>query len=205
MSKCNKSEAQAIDYVYGELDSNQADDYITHLASCNQCTRKVNTFQRVLHLIDEAEEAYAPQASAPSNLQAKLYKRLASEKPVKTSFQSRLLEFSTNIPIIMQKQKIACISFFTITVITIVFFVGNPFQHIQPLNANPSDSPNAGIEQYRHKEIQRKMEDVLRNQHLRNSDRWDTVSQLNRVKDQAKGTNWAIIANQQLKNVNSDL
>lgn len=203
MPKCNKSEAHVIDYVYGELDASQVAEFQRHLTTCDKCVRKVNAFQRVLHLVDEAEEELTPYAIPPPNLEMKLYRRLAEVEPEKPSLRSRLSDFATRFLSVWQEQKIASACLFTVAVIAIAFFVGNPFRPMPDIN--PPDSADARIEQYRHQGIQRSMEDVLRNRHLRNSDTWDTVSQLNRVKDQAQGTDWANIANKHLKNVHADL
>ncbi len=203
MPKCNRSEAQAIDYLYGELDASQVVDFERHLTTCDRCVRQVTAFKYVLHLVDEAEEELAPHAIAPHNLQMKLYKRLAAVPPDKPSLRSRLSDFSSNILLVLQEQKVASICLFTVAVITVAFFVGNPFRPGPP--KDEPESAAARIEQYRHQGIQRSLDDVLRNKHLRNSDDWDTVSQLNRVKDRAQGTDLAIIANKHLKRVNSKL
>ena len=205
MPKCNKSEAQAIDYVYGELDASQVVDFERHLSTCNSCTQKVNAFKRVLHFVDEAEEELTSHVTVPHNLEMKLYRRLAETPPVKPSLSSRLSEFLARSLLILQEQKVASICIFTFAVITVAFFVGNPFRPAPTFDMSQIDSADARIEQYRHQDIQRSMEDVLRKKHLRNSDKWDTVSDLNRVKDQAQGTDWANIAKKQLKSVHSEL
>lgn len=206
MPKCKKSEAHAIDYVYGELEPLQVADFERHLITCNSCTRKVNAFKRVLHLVDEAEAELTPHAIVPPNLEMKLYRRLADVPPVKPSLLSRLSEFATRFLFVLREQKVASICFFTFAVITIAFFVGNPFGPAPTYNKFvPTESADARIEQYRHQGIQKSLEDVVRNRHLRNSDKWDTVSQFNRVKDQAQGTDWANIAKKHLKSVHSEL
>lgn len=205
MPKCNKSEAQAIDYVYGELDASQVVDFEHHLSTCNSCTRKVNTYKHVLHLVDGAEAELTPHIIAPRNLEAKLYRRLAEVPPVKPTLSSRLSNFVTGLLLTLREQKVVSFCLFIFAVISIAFFVGNPFRPAPTIDISQIDSADARIEQYRNQDIQRSMEDVLRNRHLRNSDGWDTVSQLNRVKDQAQGTNWANIAKKHLKNVHSEL
>lgn len=205
MPKCKKYEAQAIDYVYGELAASQVVDFERHLSTCNNCTRNVNAYKHVLHLVDEAEAELTPHAIAPRNLETKLYRRLAQIPPVEPSLSSRLMDFATRFLLILREQKVASFCLFIFAVISIAFFVGNPFRPTPTFEISQIDSADARIEQYRHQGIQRSMEDVLRNKHLRNSDEWDTVSQLNRVKDQAQGTNWANIAKKHLKSVHSEL
>ena len=203
MEKCKTSEARVIDYVYGELDQSQSSAFEQHLATCSKCTRKVYSYSHVLHLVDDAESEFLPVALAPRNLEAKLYKRLADTPPEKKSILSRLSNYFSNLLLVLHEQKVASICIFSIAAIAVAFFVGNPFRPTT-LDINRINSADARIEQYRHNDIQRNLEDVLRKKHLRHSDSWDTVSQLNRVKDQAQGTDWANIAKNQLKHVHSE-
>lgn len=205
MPKCNKSEAHVIDYVYDALNTSQVTDFERHLTTCDSCTRKVNAFKRVLHLVDEAEAELTPHAIAPHNLEIKLYRRLAEVTPAKPTLRSRLSDFATRFVGICREQKVVSICLFSFAIIAIAFFVGNPFRPTPVFDVSQIDSADTRIEQYRHQDIQRSMEDILRNRHLRNSDKWDTVSQLNRVKDQAQGTDWANIAKRHLKSVHSEL
>lgn len=203
MPKCKISEAHVIDYVYGDLKDSQSYDFEQHLTTCNKCTRKVYSYSRVLHLVDDAENEFLPYAIAPRDLEMKLYKRLADAPPEKISLLSRISNYFANLLFVLHEQKVASICIFSIAAIAVAFFVGNPFSPTL-LDINRIDSADARIEQYRHQDIQRSLEDVLRKKHLRHADSWDTVSQLNRVKDQAQGTDWANIANNQLKNVDSE-
>ena len=205
MAKCNISEAHAIDYVYGKLDPSKMDDFKVHLMTCNTCTRKVNSYKRVLQLVDDAEGVYAHNLSMPKNLQTKLYQRIAAEKTVKPTIHSNLAAQVSNLLSLIYQQKATVFSLFIVTVIGITFLLTDPFQYVPTYKENVTDSAHLKIQEYRHQEIQRNMEDVLRNQHLRNSNKWDRVSQLNRVKDQAHGTDWANVAHQHLKSVHSEL
>lgn len=204
MPKCNISEAHVIDYVYGELEQTQALDFENHLTSCHKCTRMVSGYNHVLRLVDEAENEYIPQMIVPRNLEMKLYKRLADAQPEKTSLLTSLSNYFSKLILVMHEQKIASVCIFSLAVIAVAFFVGNPFRPTADFTLNRINSANARIEQYRHQDIQRNVEDVLRKKHLRSSDSWDTVSHLNRVKDQAQGTDWVNIANNQLKRVDSE-
>ena len=203
MPKCKISEAHVIDYVYGELRYSQSNDFEQHLTTCTKCTRKVHSYSRVLQLVDDAENEFIPYAIAPRDLEMKLYKRLADAQPEKISLLSRISNYFANLRFILHEQKVASICIFSIAAIAVAFFVGNPFRPTT-LDINMINSANARIEQYRHQDIQRSLEDVLRKKHLNQTDSWDTVSQLNRVKDQAQGTDWVNIANNQLKRVHSD-
>ena len=54
------------------------------------------------------------------------------------------------------------------------------------------------MEQYRQQEIQRHFEEAIETKHLRNDD-WSTTSQFRRLRENAKGTGWAKIADQQIQ------
>lgn len=205
MAKCNISEAQAIDYVYGELDPSKMDDFKVHLMTCNKCTRMVNSYNRVLQLVDDAEGVYAHNLSMPKNLQTKLYKRIDAEDTVIPTKHLNLAARVSNLLTLIYQQKAAVFSMFIVAVIGITFLLTDPLQYMSTFEENVTDSAHLKIQEYRHRVIQRNMEDVLRNRHLRNSDKWDRASQLNRVKDQAQGTDWANVAHQHLKSVNSEL
>ena len=205
MPKCKKSEAHAIDYATGELDVTQLTEYEQHLTTCNHCIRQVNAIKHVLQLVDSAEAEITPQAIVPPNLETRLYRRLAEESIEKPSLQSRFTDFISRFGLILQVQKAAIVCLLVVSAIAITFFVGNPFQNEPTFQLNQSESADSRIEQYHQQGIQRSMEDVIRNNHHRNSDEWNTVSQLNRVKDQAKGTDWAVIVNKHLKRVSTKL
>lgn len=205
MTKCKISEAQVIDYVIGELDVPDAAEYRHHLTTCNHCIRQVNALKHVLQLVDTAEAEITPNAIVLTDLNSKLYRRLAEEPIQNSSVQSRFTDFISRLGLILQIQKPAVVGLFAVAAIAITLFVGNPFDNEPTFEINQTESADARIEQYHHEGIQRSMEDVIRNKNLRHSDEWNTVSQLNRVKDQAKGTDWTVIANKHLKGVSSKL
>ena len=205
MPKCNISEAHAIDYVIGELNTIDTAEFKYHLTTCNHCIRNVNAIKHVLQLVDNAESEIAPHTIAPTNLESKLYRRLAKEPIQKPSIQSRWTDFISKLGLILQIQKPAVFGLLTVAAIATILLIGNPFNNEPTFQIKQTESADARIEQYHHQGIKRSMEDVIRNKHLRQSDEWNTVSQLNRVKDQAKGTDWAVLANKHLKGVNSKL
>ncbi len=205
MPKCNFSKAYVIDYVIGELDTTEAAELKHHLTTCNQCVRNVNVLKHVLQLVDSAEREIAPQVIVPTDLESKLYRRLAEEPIQKPSVQSRWIDFISRLGSILQVQKPAVVGLLAVVAIAITLLIRNPFDNEPTFEIDQTESVDARIEQYHHQGIQRSIEDVIRNKHLRQSDEWNTVSQLNRVKDQAKGTDWAVLANEHLKGVSSKL
>ena len=205
MPKCKISEAYVIDFVIGELDNTKAAEFKHHLRTCHHCIRHENALKHVLQLVDSAEAEIAPQVIVPTDLETKLYRRLAEEPIKKPSVQSRFTDFISRLGFILQIQKPAVVGLLAVAAIAITLLVGNPFNNEPTIEIDQTESADARIEQYHHQGIQRSMEDVIRNKHLRQSDEWNTVSQLNRVKDQAEGTDWAVLANKHLKSVSSKL
>lgn len=195
MPKCKKFEAQTIDYATGELDDAQATEYKHHLNTCNQCVRQVNAIKHVLQLVDNAEAEITPQAIVPPNLETKLYRRLAEVPSEKPTLRSRLMDYLSRFEMILQFQKAAIVCLLVVSAIAITFFIDNPFQNDQIVQLNQADSVDTRIAQYHQQGIQRSMEDVMRIKHLRNPDEWNTLNELNRVKDKAQGTDWAAIDN----------
>ena len=61
------------------------------------------------------------------------------------------------------------------------------------LQLSESQSADARIEQYLQQDIQRNLDDAMITRHLRN-DAWETESRLQRVKEQAEGTDWMKVA-----------
>ena len=205
MPACKKFEAQTVDYIFGELDRPQAAVFEQHLSTCDHCTVQLNAFQRVLHLADEAEGAVTPPTFVPQDLEMKFYKRLAATPPENPSLRARLWGYCTHVLSMFRVPKPVAICLLVIVAISASIFVGNSFRATTTLRLARSDSAAARMEQYRLQDIQRSMEDVLRTRHLRNADEWDTVSQLQRVKEQAQGTDWAKIANKHLQRVQLEL
>ncbi len=205
MPACKKFEAQTIDYLFGELDQPQAAVFEQHLSTCTSCRVQVNGFQRVLHLADEAEGALIPRTFAAHDLEMKLYKRLAATQPETPPLWARFWTHCTNVLSMFRVPKTAAICFLIIATICATILVSNPFRATTTLRLGQTDSAAARMEQYRLQDIQRSMEDVLRTRHLRNADEWETVSQLQRVKEQAQGTDWAKIANKHLQSVQLEL
>ena len=205
MPKCNISEAHVTDFVIGELNTTEATDFKDHLITCNDCIRLVNVKKHVLQLVDSAEAEIAPQSIVPTNLESKLYKRLAEEPIQKPSVLSRFTDSISRLRSILLIQKTAAIGLLAVAVIVTTLLIGNPFNNDQTFQINQTESADARIEQYHQQGIQRSMEDIIRNKHLRHADEWNTVSQLNRVKDQAEGTDWEVLANKHLKGVSSKL
>ncbi|MXY26630.1 hypothetical protein F4Y59_00500 [Candidatus Poribacteria bacterium] len=191
MPKCNKSEGQAIDYASKLLSSKEAESFEQHLKKCSDCSKAVESFTTLLKLTDMAENEVTLPEAALQDIEMNVYKRLAASQ--EESAPSRIRSFLSNIQALFQWHKTAAASTALIALITAVVLVGEFWQPKVELQLSESESADARIEQYLQQDIQRNLEDAMITYHLRN-DAWDTESRLQRVKEQAQGTDWMKLA-----------
>lgn len=191
MPKCNKSEGQALDYASKLLSTVEAEVFERHLKRCSDCNKAVASFTTVLNLTDMAEKEVVLPEGALQDIEMNVYKRLAATQ--EESAPSRIRVFLANIQSLFQWHKTAAASTFVIAMITAVVLVGEFWQPKVELQLSESQSADARIEQYLQQDIQRNLEDAMITHHLRN-DAWETESRLQRVKEQAEGTDWMKVA-----------
>ncbi len=187
MPKCNMSENQAIDYAFKHLSTAEAASFEQHLKNCPDCNKAVESFTVVLNLTDMAEKDVDLPEAALRDIEMNVYKRLASAQ--EESLFSRVGAYFANIESLFRWHKTAAASTIVITMITAAVLIGELFQPEVGLRLTEAQSTDARIEQYRQQHIQRHLEDAMITHHLRN-DAWETESHLQRVKEQAEGTNW---------------
>ena len=191
MPTCNKSEGQAIDYASKLLSTVEAEAFEQHLKNCSECNKAVESFTMLLNLTDMAEKEVALPEAALQNLEMNVYKRLAATQ--KVSLLSRLRGYFSNIVPLFGWYKTAAASTVVIALIVAAVLVGEFWQPKEALQLSESQSADARIEQYLQQDIQRNLEEVMITHHLRN-DAWETESRLQRVKEQAEGTDLMKIA-----------
>ena len=187
MPRCNKSEGHAIDYASKLLSVAEAAAFEQHLKNCSDCSKAVESFTSILNLTDMAEREVVVPEAALQDIEINVYKRLAATQ--KESLLSRLCTYLANLGSLFRWYKIAAASTAVIALITAVVLVGEFWQPEVELQLSESQSADARIEQYRQQDIQRNLEDAMITHHLRN-DAWETESRLQRVKEQAEGTDW---------------
>ena len=188
MPKCKKSEGQAIDYASKLLSTAEAASYEQHLKNCSDCKEAVESFTTLLNLTDMAEQEVTLPEVALRDIEMNVYKRLAATQQ-EESLLSRLRAYFANIGSLFQWHKTAAVGTALIALITAAVLVGEFWQPKVELQLSESQSADARIEQYLQQDIQRNLEDAMITHHLRN-DAWDTESRLQRVKEQAQGTDW---------------
>lgn len=199
MPKCIKSEGQAIDYASKLLSPEEEDPFEEHLKNCPDCTEAVQSFGTVLQLTDQAQAELRVPELALQDIEMNVYKRLAAAH--EQTLLSRVRAFIANFGPLFRWYRTAAASTIIVAMITITLLWGRFFP--DPVPPLPDEqSAVARIEQYRQQDIQRNLEEVMIAHHLRN-DEWATESQLQRMKEQAQGTNWMQVADAHLQNLHS--
>ena len=188
---CNKFEGHAIDYASKLLSTAEAEIFEQHLKNCSDCKKAVESFTKVLNLTDMAKREVVLPEAALQNIEMNVYKRLAATQ--EASVISRLRAYFENITSLFRWHRIAAASTGLIALITAVVLVGEFWQPKRELQLSELESADARIEQYFQQDIQRNLEDAMITYHLRN-DAWDTESRLQRVQEQAQGTDWMKLA-----------
>lgn len=200
MPKCIKSEGQAIDYASKLLSPEEEEPFEEHLKTCPDCTEAVQSFSTVLQLTDQAQAELRVPELALQDIEMNVYKRLAAahEQTLLSRVRAYLVDFGS----LFRWQRTAAASTIAIALIMVALFMGNPFQPEPVVQLTEAQSADARIEQYRQQDLQRNLEEVMIAHHLRN-DAWATESQLQRMKEQAQGTNWMQVADAHLQNLQS--
>ena len=199
MPKCIKSEGQAIDYASKLLSPEEEEPFEEHLKNCPDCTEAVQSFTTVLQLTDQAQSELRLPELALQDIEMNVYKRLAAAH--EQTLLSRVRASIANFGSLFRWYRTAAASTIIIATITITLLWGRFFP--DPVPPLPDEqSAVARIEQYRQQDIQRNLEEVMIAHHLRN-DEWATESQLQRMKEQAHGTNWMQVADAHLQNLHS--
>ncbi|RKU06686.1 hypothetical protein C6503_25610 [Candidatus Poribacteria bacterium] len=201
MPKCKKSEGQAIEYASKLLPPAEEDPFEEHLKNCEDCTEAVKSYTAVLKLTDKAQEELIVPQLALQTIEMNVYKRLAATQE-QTLF-SRIRAYFASVGSPFGWYKTVAVSSVAIVLIAAAVFIGKPMQPEDTWRLTETQSADARIEQYRQQGIQRNLEEALITRHLRN-DAWETESQLQRMKEQAHGTNWTKVADKHLQNLQSE-
>lgn len=219
MITCKQLEDSSIDYVCNLLNDEQVAEMEEHARSCPDCARGIASWENVLRLTEAAGATTIPDFIL-DDIEINVYKRLAAESPpakqarfffrlvpsfaLHTSLLhglSRRLSHSYRDATWMWRSAVATCAL-AVGIAVTTFFWGTAPSPDVPLSSIPVQSSVERLEQYRQQEIQRSFEDALETRHLRDDD-WAAASKLRLLKEQAQGTPWAKMANQQLQIVYS--
>ncbi|MYC75009.1 hypothetical protein F4X10_04445 [Candidatus Poribacteria bacterium] len=201
MPRCIKSEGQAIEYASKLLLPEEEEPFEEHLKNCADCTEAVQSFRTVLQLTDKAQAELRVPELALQDIEMNVYKRLAAAH--EQTLLSRVRAYLANFGSLFRWQRTAAASTIAVALITIALLWGDLFPPEPEVLLPDTQSAVARIEQYRQQDIQRNLDEVMIAHHLRN-DAWETESQLQRMKEQAQGTNWMKVADAHLQDLQSE-
>lgn len=201
MPSCKKFEGLTIDYVCELLPKAQTVTFEQHLKDCDACAKAVQSVAAVLRVTDAAQAEVTLPMLALQDVEMNVYKRLAATPPMhQQTLPSRGRFYVATVGAILRWYRTAAAGSIAIALIAMAVFIGKPFQTKAPLRLTKSQSADARMEQYRQRDIQRSLEEALMTHYVRN-DTWETASQLQRMKEQAQGTNWVKVANKHLQSL----
>ena len=204
MAKSKYWESLCVDYVCNTIkDENLIADFETYLQNHPDVRNEIETLKKTLATTDPIGKIDLPDKIL-DDLEIKVYKRLASAKPTE-----KPLSFSHKVGIIPTKTLWMQGSLLTIMLLALGLalkpFVISPIRSNTPISevetkysSIPLPNRQKRMEIYRQQEIQRHFEEAIETKHLRNDD-WSTTSQFRLLRENAKGTGWAKIADQQIQ------
>ena len=200
-SKC--WESLYIDYVCNTIkDENLIADFEVYLQNHPDVRNEIDALKDTLATTDLVGQVNLPDTIL-DDIEIKVYKRLASnESSQKQSIFSRIVEILSIRSLWVRG------GFVTVMLLALGFaltptFVSlirskNPKSVLSTASQSIILTQEKKIEQYRQQEIQRHFEEAIDAKHLRNDD-WSTTSQFRRLRENAKGMDWAEIVDQQIQ------
>ena len=200
-SKC--WESLYIDYVCNTIkDENLIADFEVYLQNHPDVRNEIDALKDTLATTNLVGQVNLPDTIL-DDIEIKVYKRLASnESSQKQSIFSRIVEILSIRSLWVRG------GFVTVMLLALGFaltptFVSlirskNPKSVLSTASQSIILTQQKKIEQYRQQEIQRHFEEAIDAKHLRNDD-WSTTSQFRRLRENAKGMDWAEIVDQQIQ------
>ncbi len=200
-SKC--WESLYIDYVCNTIkDENLIADFEVYLQNHPDVRNEIDALKDTLATTNLVGQVNLPDTIL-DDIEIKVYKRLASnESSQKQSIFSRIVEILSIRSLWVRG------GFVTVMLLALGFaltptFVSlirskNPKSVLSTASQSIILTQEKKIEQYRQQEIQRHFEEAIDAKHLRNDD-WSTTSQFRRLRENAKGMDWAEIVDQQIQ------
>ena len=200
-SKC--WESLYIDYVCNTIkDENLIADFEVYLQNHPDVRNEIDALKDTLATTNLVGQVNLPDTIL-DDIEIKVYKRLASNE----SSQKQSI-FSCIVEILSIRSLWVRGGFVTVMLLALGFaltptFVSlirskNPKSVLSTASQSIILTQEKKIEQYRQQEIQRHFEEAIDAKHLRNDD-WSTTSQFRRLRENAKGMDWAEIVDKQIQ------
>ena len=200
-SKC--WESLYIDYVCNTIkDENLIADFEVYLQNHPDVRNEIDALKDTLATTNLVGQVNLPDTIL-DDIEIKVYKRLASnESSQKQSIFSRIVEI-LSIRSLWVRGGFVTVMLLALGFALTPIFVSlirskNPRSVLSTASQSIILTQQKKIEQYRQQEIQRHFEEAIDAKHLRNDD-WSTTSQFRRLRENAKGMDWAEIVDQQIQ------
>ena len=204
MAKSKYWKSLCVDYVCNTIkDENLIADVETYLQNHPDVRNEIDALKKTLTTTDPIGQINLPDKIL-DDLEIKVYKRLASDES-----SQKLSVFPHRADTVSARTLWTQGGLLTVTLLVLglaltPFFV-NPIRSKDSISGVSTDPPSIFLttqqkrmEQYRQQEIQRHFEEAIEAKHLRN-DNWSTTSQFRLLRENAKGTGWAEIIDQQIQ------
>ena len=204
MAKSKYWESLYVDYVCNTIkDENLIADVETYLQNHPDARNEIDALKKTLTTTDPIGQINLPDKIL-DDLEIKVYKRLASDESSQKLSVFPYIADTVSARTLWVQGGLLAVTLLVLGLALTPFFV-NPIRSKDSISGVSTAPPSIFLttqqkrmEQYRQQEIQRHFEEAIEAKHLRN-DNWSTTSQFRLLRENAKGTGWAEIIDQQIQ------
>jgi len=204
MAKSKYWKSLCVDYVCNTIkDENLIADVETYLRNHPDVRNEIDALKKTLTTTDPIGQINLPDKIL-DDLEIKVYKRLASDESSQKLSVFPYIADTVSARTLWIQGGLLAVTLLVLGLALTPFFV-NPIRSKNSISGVSTDPPSIFLttqqkrmEQYRQQEIQRHFEEAIEAKHLRN-DNWSTTSQFRLLRENAKGTGWAEIIDQQIQ------
>jgi len=204
MAKSKYWKSLCVDYVCNTIkDENLIADVETYLRNHPDVRNEIDALKKTLTTTDPIGQINLPDKIL-DDLEIKVYKRLASDESSQKLSVFPYIADTVSARTLWIQRGLLTVTLLVLGLALTPFFV-NPIRSKDSISGVSTDPPSIFLttqqkrmEQYRQQEIQRHFEEAIEAKHLRN-DNWSTTSQFRLLRENAKGTGWAEIIDQQIQ------
>ena len=204
MAKSKYWKSLCVDYVCNTIkDENLIADVETYLQNHPDVRNEIDALKKTLTTTDPIGQINLPDKIL-DDLEIKVYKRLASDESSQKLSVFPYIADTVSARTLWIQGGLLAVTLLVLGLALTPFFV-NPIRSKDSISGVSTAPPSIFLttqqkrmEQYRQQEIQRHFEEAIEAKHLRN-DNWSTTSQFRLLRENAKGTGWAEIIDQQIR------
>ena len=204
MAKSKYWKSLCVDYVCNTIkDENLIADVETYLQNHPDVRNEIDALKKTLTTTDPIGQINLPDKIL-DDLEIKVYKRLASDESSQKLSVFPYIADTVSARTLWIQGGLLAVTLLVLGLALTPFFV-NPIRFKDSISGVSTAPPSIFLttqqkrmEQYRQQEIQRHFEEAIEAKHLRN-DNWSTTSQFRLLRENAKGTGWAEIIDQQIQ------